>query len=328
MSRISTMLECLFPKKRAETYAIENRVRRPTPLFLEDDKRIPYEELWLSAIRCKIVHGGDGHVHDLWRMTNAFVPENLVDDIYIKELRGVSYPVSIHTYDKRDDIRIQFWMWYINHNVFLTVQMDNESEARFLRTPMRLYPLFGGVCVNRMLYRRLLSVIRELVCRLDVLKDRANTLVVSGYSAGATMAQVSAAILARMFPQMYVKCHAFGGMKPGNDAFASWSSHCIRENYRVVNGDDPVVFLPFDYRWCHIANVTLHFEKHLFVNVFYKDLPWYKRVFMRRRILRRALRGMEDHPFDMYINQLWSYTRMATYLYSVSEADDPNHTPI
>lgn len=339
IDRIKHIFHRVGPHERY-SYTRVNSIRRPTSLFLYEDNNtvIPYEELWRSAIRCKLVHREQENMYMLWKLSNTqheyeHEPEitPTIDSTYQQELKGVSLPICFPTHGEHESIHINACVWNSIDTVYIHFETDTESEARFLRMPMRLHPIFGSVCVNRFLYRRLLSIMSTLLCYLELFKDRQCTLVFAGYSVGATMAQIAAAVLGGMFPDFVVKCHAFGGMKPGNDAFARWSSKFVLESYRIVNGNDPFVLLPVDYRWCHIANVTLHFEKHLFVHVSYKEMPWYKRLFLERRIkqtLMIKLRHASDHPFDKYIDELWCYTRMAMYLYSQTEAEIPLLTPI
>jgi hypothetical protein len=320
------------------SYTATNNIRRPTSIHLYEDNNahIPYEELWRSAIRCKLVHCEQENMYMLWKISNTHYEHEVeitpaVDNTYQQELRGVSLPICFPTHGEHESIRINAHVWNSEETVYIHFETDTESEARFLRMPMILHPIFGHVCVNRFLYRRFLSIINTLLCYFDLFKNRRCTLVVAGYSVGATMAQIAAAVIGGMFPAFIVKCHAFGGMKPGNDAFARWSAVRVYESYRIVNGNDPFVLLPLNYKWCHISHITLHFERRLFVHVSYKETPWYKRFFMEWRIKRtlmRALRHACDHPFDRYIDELWGYTRMATYLYSQSEADTPLRTPI
>lgn len=321
-----------------ERYSYTNKIgnRLPTPLYLSDDDntRIPYEELWSSAVRCKFVHCKHDDMSMIWHLSN--IPQDReitpnIDEAYIHEMRGVSLPICLHTHGVHEKISMKVYIWNNHNTVYITFHADAESEVRFLRRAMRLHPIFGDVCINRFLYMRLLSVIGTIVCYLDIFKNSKYTLVLAGYSLGATMAQIASPVLAGIFPDFYIKCHAFGGMKPGNDAFARWTSSCVHESYRIVNGNDPFVFLPFHYRWCHTSHVTLHFERHLFVNISYKEAPWYKRFFMERGIIKHVLRTMKksnDHLFDKYIEELWVYTRMANYLHSMGEAEIPIPTPI
>lgn len=329
----------LFQKRGSlDKYSYTNKasIYRPTPLYLWNDENIhiPYEDLWSSAVRCKFVHCEKDDMSFIWHLSN--VPQDTeitpdIDELYIREMKDVSLPICLHTHGSYEKVSIKVYIWNSQNTVFITFYTDPDSEARFLRVPMKLHPIFGDVCVNRFLYLRLLSVIGTIICYLDIFKNRQCTLMLAGYSLGATMAQIASAILAGIFPDFYIKCHAFGGMKPGNDAFARWSASCVHESYRIVNGNDPFVFLPIHYRWCHTSCVTLHFEKHLYVNVSYKEAPWYKRFIMQRQIIRHILRVINksnDHPFDKYIEELWGYTRMAKYLHSMSEAELPLLTPI
>lgn len=258
--------------------------------------------------------------------------EALMDDGYVSELKDVSHPVCYRTSGEYKQIGISVYLWHntSTRTIYMTFQANNEDEARILRSPMILYPLFGNVCVNRFFYRRLLSVIKSLIAYLEVFQEP-HILMITGYSVGGAMTQIAAAILGRMFPQFSVKCHTFGCPKPGNDEFARWFSQCVKENYRIIHGNDPVVLLPADYRWSHVAMVTLHFERQLCVHVSYKDIPWYKRFWMRKRIARMLHEKGRIHyedRFDQYIQHLWNYVRMAKYLQSVPDAEDLQRTPL
>jgi hypothetical protein len=206
-----------------------------------------------------------------------------------------------------------------------------ESELAIMKKKTKLYKIVNNVCVNKFFYRRLLSVIGNIVIYLEKFKDQKRMLVVSGYSLGGIMAHIAAAIFGRMFPNLYVKCHTFGSPKPGNDEFALWFSECVKENYRIINGTDPIVLFPLNYKWSHTEMVTLHFGINYSIHIYYHRVPWYKRLFLTRHVIRKILKkkyNKYDHHFDVYILRLWRYVRITSYLYSISEAEVFTPTPI
>jgi hypothetical protein len=299
-------------------------------LYLQDAEgtRIPYDDIWCSAVRCKLIHITHMDIRVLWEAANINIPMHdmypSIDEACIMELRGASEPRCFSTACKNSNIRIDVYAWHKRDAIYMTVRMDPGSEAHAMKKRARLCSIFDKVCVNRLFYRRLLSIINDVVSYLEGFKDKRLMLVVSGYSMGGVMAHIASAILGRMFPNLYTKCHTFGSPKPGNDAFAAWFIDCVKENYRVTNGTDPIVYYPIDYRWCHPERVTLHFRNNLSISISYNSMPWYKRLLMARCIIRRILRAKHnrhDHGFDVYINRLWHYVRLTSYLYSVPEAD-------
>jgi len=348
---LSKYIPCIFPYKK-------KRVKKPLSLIITNindtpDARdannpnnikdinlaynttIPYEELWRSAIRCKLIHGNCTDIYDLWMMANnpqlqeEILPS--IDEAYIQELRGVSLPVSFQTTGDHLDIPISIQLWYREKTIYMTFRIDKNVEAKIIKKHMSLHNIVDNICVNRFFYRRLLSVIKDIILYFEEFKEDNYTLVLSGYSSSAVMAQIASAIFARIFPNMYVKCHTFGSPKPGNRSFAKWFLNIVKENYRVVYGNDPIVFIPTDCNWKHPMNTTLHFDRELHVNITYHDIPWYKRFFLMRKIIKKLMidgSNHNDHNFDKYISHLWKYKRMTSYLYSTSEADVFIQTPL
>lgn len=282
-------------------------------------------------MRCKLLHFHHNKLYRLWRAINyPIIPDSevepMMDDACIAELKGVPSPVCYRTSEEQKGVDISVYLWHnpITHRIFMTFQADSKDEAQILRHPMFLYPLFGSVCVNRFFYRRFLSVINQLITYLESFKEP-YSLIVSGYSVGGAMSQIASSILARMFPHFYVKCHAFGSPKPGNSDFAKWFSDGVKESYRIIHGNDPVVRMPTECGWSHADHVTIHSERHQ------TDIPWYKRLWIRRRIIRTLReQGAAYHEkcFQSYNQHLWHCTRMASYLESILEAEPLQQTPL
>ena len=350
-TRFTNYLPCIFPYKKKQVKRPPSIITTNTddPHDLRDshdpnnikrtdsnyDTLIPYEELWRSAIRCKLIHGNYTDIYDLWMMANnpqleeEILPS--IDEAYLQELRGTSLPISFQTTGDHLDIPISIQLWHREKTIYMTFRIDKMTEAKIIKKHMKLHKIVDNICVNRFFYRRLLSVIKEIIIYFEEFKEDNYTLVLSGYSLSAVMAQIASAIFGRIFPNMYVKCHTFGSPKPGNGAFAKWFLSIVKENYRVVHGNDPIVFIPTDCNWKHPMNTTLHFDRELHVNVSYRDVPWYKRFFLMRRIIKKLMiegNKHNDHRFDKYIAHLWKYKRMTSYIYSICEADVFVQTPI
>ncbi len=298
-----------------------------TSLYLDDiaGTRVPYDDLWYSAVRCKLVHLKNRDVHTIWDAANSNNPiEEILpsmDDAYIQELKGKSIPVCFETRCKSiSSIGISIYAWHNKDNVYLTVHMDINSEIELMKHKVRFYNIFDNVAVNRFFYIRLLSVITDIIAYLKGGIDPRRALIVSGYSFGGIMAQIMSAIIGNIFPNLYIKCHTFGSPKPGNDAFAKWFSGCVRENYRVINSTDPIVMFPISYKWCHTEKVTISLYDNLGVHITYYGYPWYKRIFFTSRIIKSLKNKYKKyhHNFDLYISRLWKYVRIASYLYSAS----------
>ena len=319
------------PKERGTT------LNRRASLYLNDaaSTRIPYDDLWCSAVRCKLVHTRHTDLHTLWEVSNSgnVVPEIYpsMDEAYIAELKGVSRPHCFKTQYKDPNVGIDIYAWHSRDAIYMTIHMEPESEASVMKKQAKLCRIFNNVSVNSFFYKRLLSVIAHVISYLEDFKDKRHTLVVSGYSLGGIMAHIASAVFGMMFPNLYVKCHTFGSPKPGNDDFASWFLRCVNENYRITNGKDPIVYFPINYRWCHVERTTIHFDKNLRISISYQHTPWYRRFFLSRGILRTIVKkdyNRYDHDFDAYISRLWHYMRLTSYLYTVPEADTIEQSPI
>lgn len=210
----------------------------------------------------------------------------------------------------------------------MTFYVDTNLEKSFLKKQTKLHTIFGKVSVNRYMHKYFISIVKPLITYLENFKNDKYNLVISGYSLGAVTTHIASAVFAHMFPNLYVKCHTFGSPKAGNSAFVKWFSERVHENYRIINSNDPIIMLPMGCKWTHAANVTLCFDKRLHISVFYRNMPWYKRLFEKRKIIRKIINNKGSHNFDTYISQLWSYIRVTNYVYSTNDADGIALTPL
>lgn len=331
--------------------------RRPTSLFLDDKEHthIPYEDLWQSAVRCKLINVSSTALDNMWNLINQTHNDITdIDDMYANELRGVSAPVYIETESDNKIPPIRIVMWHktsrasnataanlqaatnatatsAGTTVYITVQSDPEVNRRIIKTRSKFYTIFDNIAVNRFFYKRFLSVIKPMLEYLHQFDDMKCTLVVSGYSMCAVMAHLVAGIFSHVFLNMDVKCHTFGSPKPGNRAFSEWFSKLVKENYRVTSVDDCVSELPLHYKWGHIEKVTLMFNNNMNINVTYKRKPWYKLLFRKHNITRRMLQRNDVRvlqSFDDYMARVWKYKYISSYILSTSSAEDVVQTPV
>lgn len=318
-----------FRKKRRA------RASRPPLLCIGDPAYtyIPYQELWRSATRCKLVHYNNTRIHQMWRMANAGHSDTGQDIAYTKELNGVSEPTFIASGQSTRDANtlsssISALLWSKGDTIYMTFRVDTYLERAFLKKQSKLRTMFGKVAVNRYMYKQFISILNPLLGYLEGYKNGNYELVISGYSLGAVVTHIASAVFAHMFPNMYVKCHTFGSPKPGNDAFCRWFSERVKENYRVIISSDPIVHLPMGCKWTHAANVTLCFDKRLHISVYCNNIPWYKRIVEERKIVKEALASSEIHHFDTYISQLWNYIRITDYIETIGGAENGALTPL
>lgn len=269
---------------------------------------IPYDDLWRSAIRCKLISEHHRNMGDLWKL--AHEPKDNVqtmDSNYLHELCGATEPVHY------DTIHTTSYLWHTLGTVYITFRVDRHVEKKFLKKQNRLIGLSGCICVNRFFYHEMLTILRPTLAYIKRMEPK--RLVISGYSTGGILVQIISGVLGQMFPHMHVCCHTFGSPKAGNHAFAKWFCQHVQEHYRIVNGHDPVTMYPFDCNWSHVYSTTLQFDWDSHINILQQEPPWYRRLWTRLFITRRILKQHRyDHDFDAYIARLWRYVRIAKYI--------------
>lgn len=282
-------------------------------------KNIPYEELWSSVIRCKLVYKHPEKIQNMWSVINNIEDRHelhvsYINDAYIRELRDVSEPVHFHTQNN-----ITLYLWHTPDTIYMTFHIEKHIEKQFLNKQSKLVPISGCITVNRFFYSEILSILKPIIGYIEGLKRPVpRRIIIAGYSVGGVISQILSVILGQLYSYkgFSICCHTFGSPKAGNSAFVKWFNNHVKEHYRVVNENDPITMLPLDCNWCHAYRTTLQFDHDVHMNVRDKKSPWYKRLFSTKFFtVRKMMKQYEhDHDFDIYTSRLWKYARVAKYI--------------
>lgn len=294
-------------------------------------RKLPYEDLWRSAIRCKLVLMHHSIIHAIWRSVNmsdntldAIINVN-IDEEYIRELRNVSEPFHFNTKSNtyQNRYNTSFYFWHTDDTIYITFHVDRHVEEEFLKKQSVFTTISDNICVNEFFYTEACSILKPIISRIEALKNRTPRhplrIVIAGYSLAGIIVQIMSAIIGQYFGSnnAIIFCHTFGSPKAGNRKFVNWFNTYVNENYRIINGNDPMVLFPVDSNWCHVSKTTLQFDTDLHMNISDKEehIPWYKRLWMRHVIYHRIIwKYRRDHIFDIYINRIWKYSRITNFI--------------
>lgn len=311
-------------------------IERPSAVLLQrsDYKNIPYEDLWKSAIRCKLIYHNHKNICALWKFVNK--PEDTqeiinstdIDEDFIHELRDVSEPQQFDTntdfYGRSHRYNTSAYIWNTDDTIFITFHVDKHIEKKFLKIQTELETISGCIAVNKFFYKELLTLLRPMIAHLDTFADKPFKVVITGYSLGGIIVQIASAIFGQMYPNFHICCHTFGSPKAGNCSFVKWFNNYVKENYRIINGNDPITMFPINYRWLHTSNMTLQFDKDAHMNILYKDTAWYKKLWIKPYIIKEIMeQHKHDHDFHIYITRLWKYLRITNYVESSRQIVEP-----
>ncbi|KAK0421213.1 hypothetical protein QR680_015116 [Steinernema hermaphroditum] len=84
---------------------------------------------------------------------------------------------------------------------------------------------------------------------------RGYKIYITGYSLGASLACLTANMIARAFPIHPLTVITFGEPKVGDEIFANFTESLVPNYYRVVNGQDPIPSFPWGF-------ITTDFASH------------------------------------------------------------------
>jgi hypothetical protein len=321
-------------------------------------RTIPYEDLWRSAIRCKLIyeHHQNNHnhnhnhnrVYNLWKFINniedtqEIVDIIHIDDAYVHELRTTSEPVCFDTISHKKEINeinemnnqntynTSVYLWNTTETIYITFHVDKNIEKDFLKQQTELVSISGCISVNQFFYEEMLVILNPILRYIENLNVKDpnihRKIIISGYSLGGVIVQIISAVLSQIFTDAHISCHTFGSPKAGNCAFVKWFNNYVKEHYRVVNGNDPITMFPVGCNWSHIPNTTLQFDMDLHLNIQQEHIPWYKHICMKPMILHKIMKYYKhDHDFHIYITRLWKYTRITKYVETSRKMAEVSH---
>ncbi|EFA83427.1 hypothetical protein PPL_03573 [Heterostelium album PN500] len=122
------------------------------------------------------------------------------------------------------------------------------------------YPNVTDAKVHYGFYHSWLSVSEEIYAGIvDSLKQcpDCNKITVLGHSYGAAVSTFCTVSVVNWFPNINVYSMTIGSPRVGNDVFAQYYNSIHRNNWRIVNQQDPVPHLPPEYtiyEYHHVPN--------------------------------------------------------------------------
>jgi hypothetical protein len=108
------------------------------------------------------------------------------------------------------------------------------------------------VRVHAGFHRKLSSIIGEIMETLFGLRDSYDHIILSGHSLGGALATVASPAVSEEFPTKAVSCVSFGSPKVGDHSFVEWFKSKVLAHSRIINGLDPVPWLPFESFYHHV----------------------------------------------------------------------------
>jgi predicted lipase len=196
----------------------------------------------------------------------------------------------------------QTYIFYDNTTIYVCFRGTSSTKDKLidLKVSMTRF-LQKDVFIHKGFSKQYTCISQDIKDQISNIQQthKQTNIVCCGHSLGGALATICSVDLKfSAFASSNVQCITFGSPRVGNKQFVELFQSLMKESYRVVDHNDPIAYVPMNYRYHHVQDALCFNDNQIKMK---KDKVWYKRFFNALGNIR-CMNMFHEHSMANYIS--------------------------